>query len=132
MIDCRGCSARCCQGIVTPVLLADEERLFGAETRVAETGFRSMRLLARGEDERCVFLDRSSSRCTIYARRPLECRIYPYLLDFSRGRVGLKLDARFCPGAAGMKPDAEGLLAAVSGRDFPPDWIKGYLALEAC
>ena len=67
------CSAECCDFALTgrePYATAAEIELIAAE--VARQG---RRMPAAREDGRCAFLD-ASSRCTIYAARPLGCRTF--------------------------------------------------------
>jgi Fe-S-cluster containining protein len=37
----------------------------------------------RAVDDRCVFLDDATDRCTIYEHRPLTCRDHPFRITFS-------------------------------------------------
>ncbi len=45
---------------------------------------------------RCVSLDTQSSSCAIYASRPFECRLYPFVLNRREGRFFLAAD-QDCP-----------------------------------
>lgn len=44
----------------------------------------------------CPFLDAQNSRCAIYSGRPLECRIYPFLINRRADKVFLSVDLG-CP-----------------------------------
>ncbi|MGD9014546.1 MAG: YkgJ family cysteine cluster protein [Candidatus Omnitrophota bacterium] len=44
----------------------------------------------------CCFLDPGSNFCQIYAQRPLECRLYPFLLNRCDEKIYLSLDLN-CP-----------------------------------
>lgn len=44
----------------------------------------------------CGFLQPADNTCRIYDRRPFECRLYPFLLNRSEGRVFLAVDYN-CP-----------------------------------
>jgi hypothetical protein len=46
-----------------------------------------LRLVSSGEagQKQCFFLDRSDHRCQAYPARPLECRLYPFLLSREQG-----------------------------------------------
>ncbi len=37
----------------------------------------------------CVFLNICDNRCSVYALRPLECRMYPFLLFWSEGQIAV-------------------------------------------
>ena len=58
----------------------------------------SPRLERCGEGYRCPAFDPASSRCSIHADRPLDCRLYPFVLAQSPGgsEVVLAMDAK-CP-----------------------------------
>ncbi len=45
----------------------------------------------------CGFLNPGSNRCGIYAFRPFECRLYPFLLNRRGEKIFLAVDAQ-CPG----------------------------------
>ncbi len=44
----------------------------------------------------CVFLDTSTNFCSIYAHRPFECQLYPFVLNREKDKVYVSLD-RGCP-----------------------------------
>lgn len=44
----------------------------------------------------CSFFDTQANRCTIYYKRPFECRLYPFLINRQGSFVFLALDMR-CP-----------------------------------
>jgi Fe-S-cluster containining protein len=44
----------------------------------------------------CVFLDARREQCTVYYKRPLECRLYPFLINRRGDTVFLALDTN-CP-----------------------------------
>ena len=41
----------------------------------------------RNMQSHCVFYDVKSSRCKVYAARPLGCRLYPVIYDETKGMV---------------------------------------------
>jgi len=76
--ECKRC-ARCCRGI--PVNLTDEEvATLCKHLRITAEEFDSRfidhRALALYIKSPCPFLD--GNRCTVYERRPLVCRLYPF------------------------------------------------------
>lgn len=131
-IKCEGCRNHCCgQNIyLTPVLLPSEEQKFNDYSVIIETPYRNMRVLAKKEDGNCIFLD-DKTRCTIYDQRPLECKLYPFLLDFDFG-LGVKLDKRFCQSLGTLNFDKNLISVLLREQEFSEDWIKGYLCLEDC
>jgi Fe-S-cluster containining protein len=49
-----------------------------------------------GEDFICPFLGIADNRCKIYATRPFECQLYPFLINLRKGKVLLTVDLN-CP-----------------------------------
>lgn len=131
-INCEGCINHCCgqNNHLTPVLLPSEELKFNEKSVVVEAPYRAMRVLAKKSDGNCIFLD-DKTRCTIYDQRPLECRLYPFLLDFEFG-IAAKLDKRFCSGLESLKFDRSLIsdLLKEHKSEFSEDWIKAYLSME--
>lgn len=72
-VSCSNCEACCCQ---LEVILDDDRGIPPAYTAVDSWGGLVMRRL---EDGWCAALDRRTLRCTIYNRRPQNCR------DFETG-----------------------------------------------
>lgn len=76
-LDCSVCQQHCCGGspVGAPILLHYEEEDFAPEDKhYADGVFRLNRDPATGL---CKFF--SNGRCTVYERRPEECRVYPYI-----------------------------------------------------
>ena len=44
----------------------------------------------------CPFLELSGNKCKIYSFRPLECQLYPFLINLRRGKILLTIDLN-CP-----------------------------------
>ena len=131
-IDCGNCNNHCCGSnpYLTPVLLPSEEEKFKKNARSVKTPYREMWTLAKKESGNCIFLDNKATRCTIYDERPLECRLYPFLLDFSKEKLDVKLDERFCPHLKTLLADKQKITALVQTQQFPKDWIEAYKTLE--
>lgn len=96
-LKCAICPSHCCgKSAVKPPILLPFETQFGKEDTYTETGeiFRIKKSSVTGF---CKFLD-ENQRCTIYDKRPVECRLYPYIMqyDFEKKRVLLKLHS-LCP-----------------------------------
>lgn len=49
-----------------------------------------------GEGFICPFLEVKNNQCKIYSLRPLECQLYPFLLNLRKGKVLLTVDLN-CP-----------------------------------
>lgn len=129
-IVCDVCKGRCCKNPLTPILLIHEETQFSESSRIVETPFRSMRVIRKRENGDCIFLDNQQMLCTDYDSRPLECRIYPYLLDFSKGEPDIRLDERFCPSLSSMQADVNKIRDFIRSFEYPTDWIKAYDSMQ--
>lgn len=87
-LSCLGCCRYSGNdSIWAPNLLAEEQQRLGIE----EIG-----LIAYKNEYICSFLDSSSNYCQIYESRPLECRIYPFLLNRKDNKLYLSLH-KSCP-----------------------------------
>ena len=130
-VNCQGCPLHCCgmNPQLTPVLLPSEEGKFEGKTKIVETHFRSMSLLARKETGNCIFLDEKTNRCTNYDERPLECRLFPFLLDFGENGPGVRLDTQNCPRLNTLDYNKQEIRATLKKYQFPKEWIEGYLSL---
>ena len=131
-INCLDCMNRCCSNaFLTPLLLPSEEKSFNGLSELIETPFRNLSLL-RKLNGNCILLNTENQRCTDYNNRPIECRIYPLLLDFSKPSVDVKLDNRFCPHFQTLEYNQEKILEFVKTLDLPQDWIRAYEYLQGC
>lgn len=74
--------------IWSPRLLKEEEEKLG----------KKIRLLPNPKDENftCAYFDTRNNRCQAYGFRPLECRLYPFLINRKDNKVFLALDLK-CP-----------------------------------
>lgn len=131
-INCKGCNNHCCGKIpyLTPILLPSEEKRLKKYARSVQTPYRKMLVLAKKGNGNCIFLDDKTIRCTTYSKRPLECRLYPFVLDFSKEKPDVELDKRFCPHLKTLRADKQRISALVQKQHFPRDWIDGYKTLE--
>ena len=131
-IDCNKCNNHCCgkNPYLTSVLLPSEEERFKDHSQSVKTPYRKMQVLRKKANGNCIFLDDKTTKCTIYDKRPLECQLYPFLLDFSKGKPDVKLDERFCPHLKTLSFDKNKIYAFIQKHSFPKDWIKAYKTLD--
>jgi len=103
-LSCRGC----CRfsepaSLWSPTLLSEEiqELVSRKVPPLLISQDKKIRLLdGKGEGEYvCPFLETSENTCKIYAFRPLECQLYPFLLNRKDGSIYLALDPQ-CPYAS--------------------------------
>lgn len=94
------------------------------EARNPEPGVRPL-VVREGEWWRCPLRAEGSQACTAYGRRPLDCRLYPFVLAFDRlGKgVWLGLDSA-CPFAA----EAWGSPRLAEAADAATRLLEGVLA----
>jgi Fe-S-cluster containining protein len=128
-INCAGCNICCQNPHLAPVLLPSEKERLKKYSRKVETPHKTMFVLSKKKNGNCVFLDDKIKRCVIYSNRPLECVLYPFLLDF-RNAINIKLDKRFCPRLKTLEFDKEKILSLIRQKKFPKDWILGYEKLQ--
>lgn len=125
---CSNCSENCCRRFYA-VLLPDEEEEFKDHSFEVETTHGSVRAIGSRGGFPCPYLD-ESGLCTIYPKRPLDCRLWPVMVyyDFSTGERIVYLDLD-CPAAsAGRIPQEviSGIVSRLRDEDFDEEWLKRY------
>lgn len=82
-MNCHLCPNHCCgrhPAIGAPILLPGELAAFSdVITPSAEVNGIQFYRISRGAGGNCRYLD-GANLCTIYERRPFECRAYPYIM----------------------------------------------------
>jgi Fe-S-cluster containining protein len=91
-LNCEICTENCCGKNVdvnAPILLPHEISKFDVDDLDTKNGV--IYRIKRNVDGNCKFL--VNGRCGIYDRRPMECRIYPYIFQykFDNNSVYVKL-----------------------------------------
>ncbi|MBF0619320.1 MAG: YkgJ family cysteine cluster protein, partial [Candidatus Omnitrophica bacterium] len=98
-LKCRGCCMFTEDGDWTPHVTAFEKDRLAALLHEPPAVFSSGSKLCLHIEEkkkRCTFLNSSDHHCRVYAARPFECALYPFV--FSRERSGLRVYAHLaCP-----------------------------------
>lgn len=88
---CLGCLGCCRYGskssVWAPNLLEREKRKLGRER---------IELISVNETYVCRFLNTENNRCLIYKNRPLECSLYPFLVNRRNGKLYLSVHTA-CP-----------------------------------
>jgi Fe-S-cluster containining protein len=131
-INCEGCENNCCGKIpwLTPVLLPIEFDRFENYSRIVDTPKGKMKIIKKKKNGTCIFLDEKTKRCTHYQDRPLECQLYPFLLDFTKKQVDVKLDNRFCKNLTTLEFDIKKIRSFIRTFDFPQSWIEAYETMD--
>lgn len=113
-LNCQGCCRyNCNRSIWAPSLLWEEK---------GKLNLQSIELIAHRGSYICKYLNPSSNLCQIYAQRPLECRLYPFLLNRCKGKIYLSVDLN-CPF----------IKERINSKEFKrySDYIVGYLESPA-
>lgn len=129
-VNCEGCKSHCCGQIpgLTPALLPSEEERFKDDL---DRHGNITTLKKKPDTGTCIFLDDTTNKCKIYDERPLECKLFPYTLDFDCSIPSLKRDNR-CPQLSKIISDEVKLIDIIRNQDFTAEWIESYKKLENC
>lgn len=131
-IKCAGCHNNCCQHPqLTPVFLPSEEEHYKEVSEKVQTPYRTMHILKK-INLNCIFLNPINKSCSNYTERPIECRIYPFVLDLTHSIPDVSLDRRFCPNLKSLRFNAPELRVLVRSQALPFDWVMGYKSLQNC
>lgn len=129
-INCEVCTTKCCGGspVKAPILMPFEEAQFSDVFKTTEPN--GVQRLSRTPAGRCVFF--STGKCTIYDKRPQECRVYPlvYQQQGENNELVLKIHDG-CPQHnthSSTPADVKNMLAAVSS--VSASWWKKFMELD--
>ena len=100
----------------SPRVLKEEKDILGLE----HTDVPLKKDTVRGEGFICGFLDGNTNECLVYARRPFECALYPFVICGKQGRFFLGIDLN-CPYAAEQY-----------GKDIFELYVKDLFAALSC
>ena len=127
--NCLNCPNHCCgHQSLRPILLPEESMQYpDNQVEILTTISGQITTFAKNSNGNCVFFE--GGRCTNYENRPLECRLYPYLLDFSGSQPDIKLDNN-CPEVASITCDVNTIKHQVHQIEFNNEWINIYNSLS--
>jgi len=91
-LKCKGCCRFSEQDSVWLPRLLDQETEFGGKDK-------KIKAIPTKEGFSCFFLSPAENKCQIYAKRPLECQLYPFLINLQGKEVFLAVDLN-CPFAS--------------------------------
>lgn len=125
---CSGCHLNCCRRFYA-VLLPEEEEEFKDVSFEVRTELGSVRAVGSRGGAPCPYLD-EAGRCTIYPRRPLDCRLWPVMMyyDFRTGDRVVYLDLD-CPAASSGRIPREfvdSVVRKLEEVDIDEEWLKRY------
>lgn len=133
IVNCTNCPNHCCgmNPKLTPVLMPSEENYFRENSISVQTPSREMHLLGKKDNGNCTFFDEKNGKCNIYENRPLECRLFPFLLSFEDvTKPSVRLDLENCPHLSTLVADEEKILSLLRKYEFTKNWIEGYDSLN--
>ncbi len=93
---CKNCTNPCCSWVTPPIVTPIEASLIAERTRlpldevVSKRRFadgRSVLYLAENTSDRCRFYNPETKKCTVYAYRPADCRLFPLDIDRHAGKL---------------------------------------------
>lgn len=133
-INCKGCNNHCCgeNPTLTPVLLPEEAKRLKNYVKAINTHWGLIYVLEKKANGTCIFLDEDTRRCSRYEERPLECKLYPLLLDFSQKQPTARLNLPQCPNISTLIFDEKKIKKFISNFKFSKNWIKAYESLSNC
>lgn len=100
-LKCQGCCRFAqAESVWTPYLLDEEVNALAGDGLLPSmiSSDKSIRAVASKEQGIffCPFLNANKNKCQIYSRRPLECRIYPFIINRKDKKIFLAVDLH-CP-----------------------------------
>jgi Fe-S-cluster containining protein len=101
-LKCRGCCRfKEANSVWSPCLLDEEMQVLLEKKGIPIASLsvdRRIQPIANpaGADFICPFLETRDNQCRIYAFRPFECQLYPFLINIRKGKVLLTVDLN-CP-----------------------------------
>lgn len=125
---CDNCPSNCCQRFYA-ILLPEEEPLFNKYSFTIHTEKGPVKAIGALEGRSCAFLSRNGY-CTIYEKRPLDCRLWPvvvYIDPVTREKiVYLDLD---CPALRDLRIPISvinRILKEITKLNFDESWLERY------
>ena len=96
-LSCQGCCRfKEAESVWRPKLAPEELAAQDNSVRQALGKDGYLKTVREKGQNRCTFLHLDSNKCGIYACRPFECRLYPFLLTNKNGRVAVSVHLS-CP-----------------------------------
>ncbi|MEM0065856.1 MAG: YkgJ family cysteine cluster protein [Sulfolobales archaeon] len=125
---CSKCNENCCKRFYA-VLLPEEEEDFKDSSFEVKTACGPIKAVGSRDGYPCPYLDKSGF-CSIYPKRPLDCRLWPVMVyyDFTTGERVVYLDLD-CPAASAGKIPHEvidSIISKLKEEGFDEEWLKKY------
>ena len=123
-MNCSECKAHCCGGspVKAPILMPYEVGYFKANATEVRPGY----FRINRENGVCHYF--KDGKCEIYPFRPLECRLYPWVLTWKDNKLDLRLD-ELCPDAARGRYKPCVMCGNQQLRYIPESWWKEFETL---
>jgi Fe-S-cluster containining protein len=125
---CSSCIQNCCRRFYA-VLLPEEEEDFNDKSFTIITEKGPVKCIGSRGGQPCPYLD-ERGRCTIYSRRPLDCRLWPIMvyLDFKTREKVIYLDLD-CPAVREEKIPiniVKKIIETVKTLNLNEEWLEKY------
>jgi uncharacterized protein len=115
LVDCRGCTSCCEKGGL--VYVRDDELPRLKKKSVPIVAIDGLSFIRRKKDGSCPMLDRTNQKCSIYADRPLCCRLFPLDVLAAAGRLKWAISG-LCPERRKYFGEAEGCGSKMGGASL--------------
>ena len=95
-LNCQGCCRFLKENSIwQPSLTLQEVQSLPQENIIFDS--KKIKVVSGEENSyKCVFLNTKNNKCLIYDKRPLECRLYPFLINKTKEGIFLSIDLK-CP-----------------------------------
>ena len=125
---CSNCTENCCRRFYA-VLLPEEENEFKDVSFTIMTERGLVKCIGSNSGKPCPFLD-ESGKCTIYSKRPLDCRLWPVLvyIDFKTRERVVYLDLD-CPAVREGRLPIEvvkKIMETIKNLELSDEWLEKY------
>ena len=136
---CIECTSKCCTNRETVVLFPSEVASFNKKVPDAENAIMeftnkngtTINTLKQTTKRKCYFLQ-EDGKCGIYENRPLECKIYPVIMEFSdeatKKKKNFFVKKEYCPLSDKIKVNEKELQKEIEKikQNLSTDWISEY------
>lgn len=130
-INCAECIGKtCCSAnSLRPILMPSEEKNIALTRYVQKikTPYYTFFQVGKKGNDQCIYFNQKTKRCSVYNNRPLECQIYPFMIEFDENKeLKLNLDKRYCRHLNTLEANKSELTQLLKSIEFPEKFIKGF------
>ena len=126
-INCSACPGFCCSSKTRAILTPEEGEFFKDYAEEVQTSHGTLKVLKQKNNGKCIFYDENTHVCSIYEKRPFDCRMYPYVIAYRNNKVEFLLDDTYCPRIQDCTHEkVESDQQQWESQHLPLWWIKAY------